>query len=235
MLPGFSPSASGPDHRRRAIAPPFGSGAVSLIPRRSTAALFYTSHDHSFREFKFVKCFYMSIRNKISIYIVVTSLALIAALIPTSRIVVLGSFRKLEEQTVRRNVEQVLGKLANELRELNSVCYEYGVWDDTYTYIMNADEEYIRNNFYPEMFFNNRIDLFIDLSGALVKAAGFHTGSKQPGPTPEALMERISRYPALIHPPRTGKTAMLLVGGVPMLTASWPILPSKIEKIEGQK
>ncbi|MCP4693089.1 MAG: HAMP domain-containing protein [Desulfobacterales bacterium] len=173
----------------------------------------------------------MNIRNKILIFIGATSLALMAAMILTSRIVVLGSFRKLEEQTVRRNVDQVLGKLANELRELNSVSYDYGVWDDTYQYIVDLNEAYVRKNVYPEMFLNNSLNLFlfIDHSGRLVDAQGFNLVTMQSEPAPENIMERISRYPALLHPPREGKTALLSVNGLPMLCASWQILPSNMK------
>ena len=88
----------------------------------------------------------MTLRTKTLIIIGVTLAGFLVALYSVSRIVLLGSFAKLEEQDARRNVDRVRSALADELATLDHICRDSATWDKTYAFIQNGDPEFIKSD-----------------------------------------------------------------------------------------
>ncbi|MEK6531075.1 MAG: histidine kinase, partial [Deltaproteobacteria bacterium] len=59
---------------------------------------------------------------------------LITVLFLVSQIVLLGSFRKLEQADAGRNVERVFSALKEEMKALGSTTRDWAAWDDTYLF-----------------------------------------------------------------------------------------------------
>jgi sensor domain CHASE-containing protein len=104
----------------------------------------------------------MSLRKKTLIIIGSTIISLIVILYATSRIILLGSFVELEEQNTSRNVERALNALSNELSILDATNSDWALWDDTYTFIEDADEDYIQSNLVDGTFTGLRLNLTDD-------------------------------------------------------------------------
>ena len=175
----------------------------------------------------------MKLRKKAPIIIGVTFVVMIVFLYITWRIILLGSFDKLEEKNTRRNVERALSALSDELSTLDAMGWDWAAWDDTYTFIEDANSDYIESNLVDETFTTLRLNLmlFINPSGQTVFGKGFDLHEEEEIPLPESLQEHLSPDSFLLHHPDTesSATGILPLPEDPMLIASWPILTSEDE------
>ena len=175
----------------------------------------------------------MPLRKKILIIIGVTVVGLIVILYATSRIILLGSFAKLEERHTRQNVERALSALADEVSSLDTMVFDWAAWDDTYVFIKDANEDYIRSNLVDETFTSPRLNLmlFINSSGQTVFGKGFDLYNEEEIPVPQSLREHLTGDALLLRHPDTESsvTGIVLLPEGPMLVASRPILTSEKE------
>jgi len=175
----------------------------------------------------------MKLRKKAPIIIGVTFVVMIVFLYTTWRIVLLGSFTKLEEQNTRRNVERALSALSNELSTLDATGWDWAAWDDTYAFIEDANKDYIESNLVDETLTGLRTNLmlFINLSGQIIFGKGFDLDEEEEIPIPQSLQEHLSPDNFLLRHPDTESsvTGILPLPEGPMLIGSWPILTSEDE------
>src|SRR3972149_3928320 len=99
----------------------------------------------------------MALRAKTLVLIALTTGCLLAILYTISQSIFLGKFRQLEEQNTRRSVQQVLNVLDNELKELDAFNNDWAVWNDTYAFIEDRNEEYIKSNLVDETFIGAKL------------------------------------------------------------------------------
>ncbi len=88
----------------------------------------------------------MSLRKKTLFLIGLTFAVLMAILIVTSKIVVLGSFQDLESETIKINAKRGMNEIGNQMRRLDSIAGDWAPWDDTYTFIQNRNDTYIKKD-----------------------------------------------------------------------------------------
>ncbi|MBC7106538.1 MAG: hypothetical protein H5T97_11400, partial [Firmicutes bacterium] len=117
----------------------------------------------------------MSLRLKIPLTVGVVLACVMAALYLVAWEVLGHSFAELEDRTVRRNVERALGALHETLEALDTRCVDWAAWDDTYEFVADRNEEYIRANLLDTTFENQRFNcmLFVDTTGRLVFGKAF--------------------------------------------------------------
>ncbi len=150
-----------------------------------------------------------------------------AALYAGSQSIVLGSFARLEKQHVQDNIERTLSTLSNELSELSSKTADYAEWNDTYNFIQDANEDYIRDNLAASTWTNLRVDLvvFINTAGQIVFGADYQPDLTA-APIPQSLVELLSANDTLWHHLDIDSTITGIVplAEEPLLIASRPIL-----------
>ena len=173
----------------------------------------------------------MTLRKKILGIISMTIISLILILYVISRIIILESFVSLEEQYTRQHVERVLSALSDELAELNNTVSDWAQWDDTYAFIEEPYDDYVKKNLIDSTFINLRLNLmlFVHSSGRIVFSKVFDLQNEQEIPVPESLQEHLADNSLLLsHPdPESSLTGIMLLPENPMLVASWPILTSE--------
>ena len=175
----------------------------------------------------------MSLRKSTIIIITLTLIGLLAILYGTSRHIILTNFIDLEKQVVEQNLERGQNALDNEIAKIDSFAHDWGAWDDTYEFVVDKNEEYIRSNLGDETFIDMPLNflLFYDTSGALVWGGAFDLEEEKTMEVPGELMERLSLdSPFLRHPDvESMVNGILLLPDGPLLVASRPILTSKNE------
>lgn len=175
----------------------------------------------------------MKLHRKALITIGVTLVSLIVVLYATSQIILLGGFAELEEQNTYQNVERAISALSDELSTLNAMTYDWAAWDDTYTFIEDVNDGYIKSNLVDETFTGLRLNLmlFIHSSGKVVFGKAFDLQNEEEIPVPQSLQEHLSNNGLLLHHPGTESsiTGIVLLPEGPMLIASRPILTSEDE------
>ncbi|MBU9712844.1 EAL domain-containing protein [Evansella tamaricis] len=75
--------------------------------------------------------------------------------------VLLERYSTIEEDIMVDNIKRVENVLNNEFNRLNMVVRDYAVWDDTYQFIQEKNQEYIQSNWVNETFRTNNIELVI--------------------------------------------------------------------------
>lgn len=68
------------------------------------------------------------------------------------------------------------------LASLQSLVYDYGVWDSAYDFVQEFDEEFIEENFVPDTFISLKIDgiFILDKDFNLIYGKGYHHDAEEP-------------------------------------------------------
>lgn len=173
----------------------------------------------------------MGLRTKIVIVISLTLVSLISTLYLASRTILLNSFIELEEQRTHQNVERVLSILSDQLANLETTTQDYAEWDDTYSFVMDGNQDYINANLTDLTFTDLKLNLIliINTSGRLVFAKNFDLERGQETPVSAGLSKYISTNSPLVNHEEigTGLKGLILLPEGPMLVASRPILTNE--------
>lgn len=148
-----------------------------------------------------------------------------------SQVVLLKSFTSLEEKSVRKNVQVVLSSLADDLSGLNTTAGDYATWDDSYKFVQDTNQRYIKSNLNDATFIHQRLNviLFVNISGTIVFSKGFDLKEQKMLPAIEGLQEQLKSNSLLLNYYKQNKslTGILALPKGPMLIASQPILTSE--------
>ncbi len=172
----------------------------------------------------------MSLRKKTLIIIGIILIALIAILYGASRTILLRSFAELETQNVRQNVERAMSVLSESLADLGSSTADWAAWDDTYAFIENGNEAYIKTNIVDGTFSELKLNLmlFVNSSGEIVFGKGFDLVNDKEMPIPKSFLEHLSAHQTLLqHLDLKSKKGIVLLPDGPLLISSHPIVTSE--------
>ncbi len=173
----------------------------------------------------------MPLRRLTLIIIVATSLALAGTLYAVSRIIILQSFGDLERAYVIKNVERVLDALAYDVAALNLKAADWAEWDDTYVFVEDLNQHFIKENLTDETFQIIRANLllFLDANGNVKYQQGFDLVEARHVDLDQSDVQAILQNPKLnSHSHEKSFTAgVVSLAKGPMLVASRPILNSQ--------
>jgi len=151
----------------------------------------------------------------------------------TSRAFFLQNFAQLEEQWAISNVKRALVFLESQEQNLITIAQDWAAWDDTYYFVQEPTEDYIKSNLVDETFESLGINLmlFINISGKLVFGKAYDLEAHQEVPLPEGWEEHFHPGSPLLHhtDPKDGKVGLITLPKGPMLIASYPIVTSEEE------
>ena len=146
------------------------------------------------------------------------------------RFVLLDSFINLEAEAQHRNSERVLHALEYRLDSLAGTTADWGIWGDTYDFIVDLNQDYIETNLTASMFDSLEIDviLFTDTAGKIAHGDAYDSQAGEKTAVPAGLTQ-----PAVINAildlaamsPEGGAGVVSTPEG-PMLIAACPILTS---------
>lgn len=173
----------------------------------------------------------MTLRKKTLLIIGVTLVSMMVALYIIFSNILLSNLAKLEEEATRHVVKQALDAIYNDINNLELKVADWAVWDDTYRFIEDANDAYVKSNLADSSFTEPRINLmlFIHSSGRMVFGKGFDLKDMKATPIPENLKKHLSAGDLLLQHPDTKswRTGIVLLPEAPMLIASRPILTSE--------
>jgi len=126
-----------------------------------------------------------------------TAVALLAAVWLLSQTVLLRSFERIEADTIRQSVEQVIKAVQADLRPLEFSNRDYAQWDDAYRYMEKGDKAYIESNYQKETLDNLQIDLvwIVDAKGKDIYSAERRDDQTiTTSPAPSKLLDEFKRH-----------------------------------------
>jgi len=140
------------------------------------------------------------------------------------------SVKTAEEQNTRQSLQGVLNILVKEEEAFASRYGDWSAWDDTYAFIQDRNEEYIKSNLVVEQFASLKVNLvlFLNSTGQLVYGTEVDLKAKQLKPLSPEMRNNLQTDQLLTKQPMTKGplTGILMLKEGPMLLTSQPILTS---------
>jgi PAS domain S-box-containing protein len=175
----------------------------------------------------------MTLRRKVLLIIGLGLGLSIFAIFVSTHSFLLQNSRKQEQAAVILDIKRAELAVAGRLNELARIGGDYAHWDDTYRFIDDRNEKYIRNNIIGSTFANLRVNLFIflDRGGRLVLAQAFDLNQEQQLPPPVELLAQLKPGNPLLafSDPASSNKGIINTAAGPMLIIAVPILTSELK------
>ena len=171
------------------------------------------------------------IRQKTLFTIAFSVTTLMVVIFVVSWVAVMGGFEKLEKISVERNIARSQEVVADRLHNLAIKLADWTVWDDTYAFIEDKNEAYIKSNLTLLALETIKIDmmLFFNLRGELVYSNNHESDNKEVG---YLLSTKFKKQLDILL---THKDAQSFVMGIVMLPEGPALMVSKpIVKSDGK-
>ncbi len=174
----------------------------------------------------------VSIGKRALIVVFSTTLILFSILYIVLDITSMRGYQELEEKNARENLNRVSELLTIKTNSLETICYDWACWDETYEYAGLPNDSYVERNLNSESLLNIDVHMLIisDNRGQVVLTKAIHpvegTETVVPPELIEYILSKQQLNPLNISWQVSGITQ---VDNVPFIIASRPILTSQGE------
>ncbi|MEM4721463.1 MAG: CHASE4 domain-containing protein, partial [Candidatus Methanomethylicaceae archaeon] len=172
----------------------------------------------------------MKVLHKTLIIFLVTTLIFIGVTHVFIEIFVMKGFLENEVVEVENEIGKVAYAIKMEFDNKERILTDWATWDDTYQFIVDKNEDYIRKNLVNDALISLDVNLmlFVDSSNDIVfsKTVDLYTGSETK--IPSSLLDEIrsGNSPLLTG---SGTSGLMLTDDGPIMVLSKPILRSSGE------
>ncbi|MDO8735728.1 MAG: diguanylate cyclase [Thermoleophilia bacterium] len=171
----------------------------------------------------------MSLRKKTLLILLVTFLLAIVAVLAVSLFIVKKGFSNLENEEMQRNMSRAVDTLQAKIDSMEALDRDWAIWDDTYQFIVDGNEDYIQSNLeVNDSFNNNQLNfmLYTNNDGQVVFAKAVDLNTREEIPVSESILALANdRQITQLDNEQTTKGVVMLPEG-PVMIASVPILPN---------
>jgi diguanylate cyclase (GGDEF)-like protein/PAS domain S-box-containing protein len=176
---------------------------------------------------------YITLRNKTRLLFGMTLTSLLGVLYVASSTILLANLKKAEKQDTQQIVKGVLGIFAQTQEDFSSRIADWAAWDESYTFIEDANEYYVKATLAPEQLELVKLNLvlYIHSSGRIVFGTGFDLKNKKKTLIPEAIRKHLTANDILLQHrnPKSKVAGIVLLPEGPMLISARPIVTTKGE------
>ncbi|HEY9832222.1 MAG TPA: adenylate/guanylate cyclase domain-containing protein [Stenomitos sp.] len=173
----------------------------------------------------------MNLRQKTLLLIGLTLAGLIGVLYASLSTLFRGSFAELEERNVHQNVRRVQEAFFDEVKTLNTTAADYAKWDDTYAFINQVNQDFVKANFLDENFVRLRLNmvLLFNAKGQQVVGKGFNLEQEKETPISDSFQKYLTPNSLLLKhsDPKNHITGIVLLPEGFLMISSHPILNSQ--------
>jgi sensor domain CHASE-containing protein/signal transduction histidine kinase/HAMP domain-containing protein len=143
----------------------------------------------------------------------------------------LSNFLKLEQTDTLKNVEKVQNVVSTEQSYLNNMVQDWACWDDTYRFIEDTNQGYVKVNLQNQTLAGLKVNvmLFVNETDSLVytKSVDINTGEEKP--VPEELLKLVESGKLSTKSEDDKISGYVLLDEDPMFISCHPILTTKYE------
>lgn len=151
------------------------------------------------------------------------------AILTISRIVIYDTFLQIENKLVANNTTRVINEIDNEKDNLTDTLNDWSAWDDTYVFIQDKNQEYLKNNVTEDSLSNIRVNamLFFDLDKELVHTYAVNNEGNFVQ-IPQAILNKIQADTAAFNliDPEDFTNGYIIDADYPLIYAARPIIDS---------
>lgn len=159
--------------------------------------------------------------------------ALIGVLYVASSTVLSGSLDKVEQEDTRQVVTGVLNLFTQYQEDFTAGYGDWSSWDDTYNFIADGNQQYIKSNMTAEQLdlLGVNLALYVDSAGKVVYGTGFDRQTNRKTAIPPAITNHIANNNILLRRanPKNSLAGIIALPEGLMLVSSRPILNSRGE------
>lgn len=173
----------------------------------------------------------MRLQTRVSLAVVCSTIIFAVALYAILAWILIGSFDRIERDAVAANTRRALGFIRSEVRALDSITEDWGVWDDTYAFIADLNPAYIQSNLIVDWFKTANIDFiaYTNVSGAIVWEAEYDSAAAKLIPLRDPIRGNLTPHSPLVRCDAVDVSVSGIIadGERPILVASHPIVTSE--------
>lgn len=117
----------------------------------------------------------MNLRGKLFLILFATSTFFIVALYIISSSILLKGYEAIEDHQLNQNILRLQEIIANEQQHLMNTVNAWSVWDESYKFALNRNQEFYKVNFLVDSIFDVRFSevIFYDLKGNIILAQDY--------------------------------------------------------------
>lgn len=101
----------------------------------------------------------MQIRTKVLISFISLVLMLTFGVELSMHNIIQPQFKKLESEQLKKDIRSIENLIAQETDRIETLAHDWGVWDQTYQFIQDSNQEYRESNLYSNMLSDLKLDL----------------------------------------------------------------------------
>jgi sensor domain CHASE-containing protein len=151
------------------------------------------------------------------------------------KFIIYPSFMDLEREEAQKDIERIVRAIKREVHHLDTICWDWSSWDDTYDFIKSHSKEYIESNLVIDTFTASHLNIiyFIDKEGKVVWGKIYDLEAQKTMRLADFAKDQFPKtHPLISHKMNKGSLSEAGIYGVfmteqgPMLISSRPILTS---------
>lgn len=175
----------------------------------------------------------MKLRDKTLLCVCGSLLVSMTGLFLAWQYIVVDRFGQVEKEYVNQNMERAVSSVDQDITTVATAASDWAIWDDTYIFAEDRNQDYIDSNFQDSSFNSLRMNLILilDTSGEPIHGQAFDLESDEMTPVPSSFLQQLSSSSPLVQHQETdtGTQGILTLPEGPMLVAAEPILNSQGE------
>ncbi|MFP5258920.1 MAG: CHASE4 domain-containing protein [Acidobacteriota bacterium] len=172
----------------------------------------------------------MTLRKTAVVIVCATFFGLTLLLYALFRGNIQSGFDRLERQVMAENLNRVQNALSRDLKNLEGMAADWGLWDDTYQFVRSPNDAYVEANLTPQSFGEIHLDLLalFDTEGRLVAARMYDAteGVLTDAAEPMAAMARATPELLQLRSLEGRNAGIAFFEGKPCLVAAQTVLTS---------
>jgi len=171
----------------------------------------------------------MLIKQRTVLHTILISTVLVSVIYFASEFYLTDIIVGFETIDVHHYIEHTISAVNAEIEALDTFNQDWASWDDTYDFVADRNEEYIKSNLVDETFRHTRINVmvFYNSSGSIVFAKAFDVNKDREVEVPAFFRELAPNDPLLSHNSADSRqVGVLMLPDGPLLYSSRPILRS---------
>lgn len=107
----------------------------------------------------------MTLRRRILLQIVIITVGLLCLMLYFAWSVIVNGAASMENEYMRQNLKRAENALEMEMNRLVTTVSDYAIWNDTYRFVQEYNQEYLESNFAISTYTTNRLNMVIILDG----------------------------------------------------------------------
>jgi len=172
----------------------------------------------------------MSIRRKTLIVVTLILIGLIIIVYEISDNMLLNSYSNLEEDDARRNIQRAISAFDYDMSILSSLAYKWAISNDSYEFIEDRNDKYIKSNLGNSAFteFNINAIVFLNSNGKIIYGQGFDLVKKERTTITDSLKTLITEKAFFTDQSQNSrKNGIIMLPEAPALISACPIMTSE--------